>query len=233
MPDLDAETTRLVSRMASALEAVTPLTPARRELLAGIAGQVAEAPWTLRARQLEAARAAGLDDAAVLLAIVRAAFAGYQLRVNPPQVAPDPEPEPLPRPAPPDWPFPERAPLALALHPELAAAAAAWHDHMLERDAPLSRARRDLVARTVAEQLGDLEGVRLNVVTPRDALDVAITAYAELATRAPWRLGAAAQAPLRNAGLGDDALADLIATAAYATFASRTAVALAALGRLG
>ena len=85
--------------------------------------------------------------------------------------------------------------------------------------------------RTVAESLGDLDGVRHNVVAPRDALEVAISAYAELLTRAPWRLGADALAALRAGALDDAALFDVIATASYATFASRTAVALAALGR--
>lgn len=229
MADLDAETTRLVSRVASTLEASETLTSTRPELLAGTAGRVAAEPWTLRARHLEDALAAGIDEAAVVRAIARAAFVESRRRGNPPQAAP--QPQPLPRPAPPDWPFPERAPLSLAILPDTAAAAAAWRAHMLDRDAPLSRARRGLVMRTVAEQLGDLDGVRQHVVAPRDALDVAITAYAELATRAPWRLGAAAEGPLRDAGLDDAGLADLIATVAYATFASRTAVALSALGR--
>jgi alkylhydroperoxidase family enzyme len=215
--------------------------PADRAI-AGLAALVTEAPWSLRAPDLVRARAAGLDDATVLHVVLLSAFFGYLNRVadgvgieldydvpTPPPA--DPATEPLPRPAPPDWPFPERAPISLADRPETAAAVAAWREHMLERDAPLSRARRALICRTVAESLGDLEGVRGNVVAPGDALDVAISAYAELLTRAPWRLGAEALAPLRAAGLADEALFDLIATAAYATFASRSAVALAALGR--
>lgn len=211
-------------------------------MIAGLAGLVTEAPWTLRATDLARAIAAGVDEETVLHVIALASFFGYLNRVAdavgieldydvalPPP--PDPETPPLPRPAPPDWPFPERAPLAIADRAETAAAIAAWREHVLGRDAPLSLARRGLIARTVAESLGDLDGVRQNVVAPRDAVEVAIGAYAELLTRAPWRLGAEAIAPLRAGGLDDEALFDVIATASFATFTSRLAVALAALGR--
>jgi len=55
--------------------------------------------------------------------------------------------------------------------------------------------------------------------------------FADLVTRAPWRLGASSLAPLRAGGLDDEALFDVITTAAFATLQSRLAVALAALGR--
>jgi alkylhydroperoxidase family enzyme len=210
--------------------------------IAGLAGLVTEAPWTLRSGDLTRAAAVGLDEAAVLQVVALSAFFGYlnrvadavgveldyEVAVPPP---PDPGTPPLPRPAPPDWPFPERAPLSLAARPETFAAAAAWREHALERDAPLSRSRRGLIARTVAQALGDLDGVRQHVVTPRDGLDVAITTFADLLTRSPWRLGAGALEPLRAGGLDDDGIFDVIHTAAWATFSSRTAVALSALGR--
>jgi len=212
-------------------------------VIAGLARLVTEAPWTLRAGDLARAAAAGVDEATVLHVVALAAHFGYLNRVAdgvgieldydvavaPPPA--DPATPPLPRPAPPDWPFPERAPLAIAMRPDTAAALDAWSEHALERDAPLSRSRRALIARTVAEGLGDLDGVRANVVAPTDALEVAIAGFADLVTRAPWRLGASSLAPLRAGGLDDEALFDVITTAAFATLQSRLAVALAALGR--
>lgn len=66
----------------------------------------------------------------------------------------------------------------------------------------------------------------------RSALDHALESFADCMTLVPWHLGAAALAPLRDAGLADDAaLLDAITVTAFAGVVSRVAVALAALAR--
>jgi alkylhydroperoxidase family enzyme len=103
---------------------------------------------------------------------------------------------------------------------------------VIDRDAPLSRAQRRLIAAVVADATGDLAGIReLGAPAPADALDQALVAYADTIARAPWRLGADALAPLRDHGLDDATLFDVIQVASHQSFASRLAVALAALAR--
>jgi hypothetical protein len=108
--------------------------------------------------------------------------------------------------------------------PGLDDALASWREHALDRDAPLTRAQRHAIAATVAAALGDVRVARATDPDP------ALVAFADLATLAPWRLGAAALAPLRDAGFHDDVLVfDVIATTAFATLDSRLRVALAAM----
>jgi uncharacterized protein YciW len=205
-------------------------------VIAGLARLVTEAPWTLRRDDLTRARAAGLDEASVLHVIVLSAFFGYLNRVADAvgieldyEVAEPPPPADaatlaLPRPDAderPDLLAPR--PLELEMRPGAAELFAGWRAHVMERDAPLPRAQRLAIAAVVADATG--ENVELLALPP------ALHDYADIVARAPWRLGAEALAPLRTLGLDDAALFDVIQVAAYQSFASRLAVALAALAR--
>jgi hypothetical protein len=99
----------------------------------------------------------------------------------------------------------------------------------MERDAPLTREQRTLVAAAVAERLGDRS---IALRAPETALDRALVDLADLVTLAPWRLGPAAYASLRDLGLSDDrSVFDVVATASSAGVFSRIRVTLAALSR--
>lgn len=219
--------------------------PVNRAIL-GLARLLAEAPWTLQRDDLVRAREAGLGDDAVLHVILLAAIFGYLNRVadavgieldydvvvQPPRA--DASWPALARPEPDAWPDPDAPrPLDLAQRPDAAAALATWRAYLMEREAPLTSAQRSLVARVVAERLGDAATARaMGDAVPQSALDHALERFADCMTLAPWRLGASALEPLRAAGLTDDAaLLDAIATTACATATSRVAVALAALAR--
>lgn len=107
----------------------------------------------------------------------------------------------------------------------------AWRTHALDRDAPLTRRQRALIAHTVAVRLGDAS-VEIEEVVPETRLDLALVDLADLVTRAPWRLGPAAFAPVRALGLADDVeVFDAVATASSCTVFSRIAVTLAAFAR--
>jgi alkylhydroperoxidase family enzyme len=97
----------------------------------------------------------------------------------------------------------------------------------MERDAPLSRAHRLLISRVAAETVGDASIPA--PAAPARPLDAALVTFTETIALAPWRLGEAAIDPLREVGLDDAAVFDVIAVAAFANFASRLSVALAAL----
>jgi len=227
-----------------ALESAAP-DPAIRALVR-LARLVTESPWLLSLQERDAARAAGLDDAAILHAVLLASYFGHLNRladavgieldyqvVNPP-VPPDPLTPPFPRAPRERWPAPQAAQAVnLDLRPGAADALAAWRAHVLEREAPLSRPERARIAGTVAEHLGDAAGVeRFRTDTPRTRLDVALVALAEVVTLSPWKLGAGTVAALRDAGLDSDlAVFDAISTATSCTTFSRVQVALCALGQ--
>ena len=73
--------------------------------------------------------------------------------------------------------------------------ATAWQRCALERDAPLTREQRTLIAAAVAERLGD-RSVTSRV--PPAPVDRALVDLADLVTLAPWRLGPAAYNPSAN-----------------------------------
>lgn len=156
----------------------------------------------------------------------------YHVANRPP--AADPDTPPLTRPEPSAWPDPDAArPLELTQRPLTAEAFAACREYVFERDQPLGIRQRQIIARAVAERLGDAATVRaLADVEARSALDRALEALADVMTLAPWRLGASSIDALRAASLTDDAaIFDAISVAAFSTTASRIAVALAALAR--
>jgi hypothetical protein len=136
----------------------------RMQMLVELTTIVTEAPWTLSRAHYKRAREAGLDDADLLHAIALASYFGhlnriadatgvpldYDVRTLPPPVDPD---------APP-WPsapklVTSRPVLDLATRDATAKALAGWRTYMFHRDAPLTRRQRTLVARWVANWLGD------------------------------------------------------------------------------
>jgi len=129
--------------------------------------------------------------------------------------------EPVPRPPVSGWP---RRPAAFALsdRPLTAERFASWRRHLLGRDAPLTRRERRLVAHAAALATCDAAGAAaLDAGAPSSPRERAMIAYADLLSRAPWRLGAPDLAPLREHGLDDHALLDLLTVAAFQNTASR------------
>jgi hypothetical protein len=230
--------------------------PASR-VIAGLARLVTEAPWTLERADLARARDVGLGDDVVLGAVAlstvfnylnRMADAvgielDYDVRIQPPAVVPDTPA--LARAEPSAWPDPDAPrPIELSRKPALAAALADCHTYVMERDAPLSIPQRHVIARAVAERLGDAATVRRLSHTephtephaeprsePESEIDRTLERFADIATLAPWRLGARTFEMLRAALRSDLAAFDAIAVTSFANLASRLDVALAALGR--
>ena len=216
-----------------------PTRSPRLRALADIATLVTEAPWALSSVHRDRAHAAGLDDDAILQAILIAVFLGhcnrvvdavgmgldYTVEIKPPIADPTVPPFAL-APAP----FATRAAIDVARRPAAAAALVAWRSYMFDRDAPLTRRQRTVIARWVARWLGDA------TISPPDdltinPLDDALRELAETITLAPWRLTDASFAKLRAAGLDDAALFDAVAVASTTGLFSRITVALTAIGR--
>lgn len=211
----------------------------RMQRLAELAALVTEAPWTLSPMHRERAHDVGLDDDDLLHAIMLSSHVGHMNRVSEAvgisleydvEIKP-----PLADPATPALAF---APVAIvgrpaidpARRPAAVAAFAAWRSYMYERDAPLGRRQRTVIARWVAHWLGDAS------ISPPDdltinPLDDALRELAQAVTLAPWTVSDATFAPLRDAGYDDAALFDACTVASSMTVFSRMTVALAALGR--
>jgi hypothetical protein len=120
-------------------------------------------------------------------------------------------------------------PIELASRPGAVDLATAWEQYALDRDAPLTRHQRAVVAAAVAARLGD---TTIPPRAPETDLDRALVDLADLVTLAPWRLGPSAYTPIRQAGLADDAAVfDAVATASSLGVFSRIRVTLAALAR--
>jgi len=228
----------LALAVAAAPHSVRTSSPRLRSL-AEIATLVAESPWALSPFQRERAAGVGLGDEAILQAVLIGAFLGhhnriidavgigldYDVEIKPPVADPAVPPFAL-APAP----IAARAAIDLARRPSTAQSLAAWRSYMFDRDAPLSRRQRTVIARWVALWLGDA------TISPPDDLtinpmDDALRELAETVTLAPWRLSDASFARLRAAGFDDAALFDACATASTTGMLSRITVALAALGR--
>ena len=117
----------------------------------------------------------------------------------------------------------------LALRPGVVEVYGAWRAYAVEREGHLDRRRRGVIARAVADRIGDL---REQGSAPDDELDHALVELAELSTLAPWKLGSEAYQRVRALGLTDDAAVfDAIATASSCQVFSRIAVVLAGLAR--
>lgn len=216
--------------------------------LARLVVALTQAPWSLRPTDLTRARGTGLSDEQILHVVLLSALFGHLNRmadavgveldypgpIRPPHAEPATPPYLRPPHDHAAWPDPD-APRALevSLRPGAVEALAAWRAHALLRDAPLSRPQRALIAHAVAERLGDAATVRaLQPLPSVGPLEEALIAAADTVTLAPWRLGSKTVESLRAAGLvEDEAVFDVLATAAGCTAFSRIRVALAALGR--
>ncbi len=200
---------------------------------------ITERPWSITARDLEAPRAAGLDDASILHVVLQCTnfchlnriadavgvAADYPDHFGAPHVEPATPAYLLPF----DPPAPGSGAIELALRPGVAEVYGAWHAYAVERDGFLDRRRRGVIARAVADRLGDL---REQGSAPVDDLDHALVELAEITTLAPWKLGSPAYQRVRARGLADDAqVFDAVATASSCQVFSRIAVVLAGFAR--
>lgn len=212
--------------------------------LANLARTVTEAPWTLTPADRAHALRTGLPDETILQVVLLSAYFGhlnriadavgialdYSVALTPPHAVP--ETPPYLRPTSVHW-LDSAAPRALdaAMRPGASESLLAWREHVLQRDAPLTRRQRSVIAYAVAERLGDAATVRAQRADPESSLEAALVCAADEITLAPFALGAPTAARLRAAGMTDDvAIFDAIATATSCTTFSRIAVALAALG---
>ncbi|MEO7093337.1 MAG: hypothetical protein ABI175_08810, partial [Polyangiales bacterium] len=117
-----------------------------------------------------------------------------------------------------------------ARRPATVAAITAWRTYMFDRDAPLTRRQRTVIARWVSHYLGD-GGISSPDDLTANPIDSDLRALAEVITLAPWQLVDASFSALRGHGFDDAALFDACAVATSAGTFSRITVALAALGR--
>jgi uncharacterized peroxidase-related enzyme len=207
--------------------------------LAELTVLVTEAPWTLSPMHRERAHTAGLDDDDLLQAIMLASHVGHMNRIaDTVGMSLDYDVEIKPPIADPTTPRLEPSPVALvsrpaidpARRPAAVSAFAAWRSYMFDRDAPLTRRQRTVIARWVASWLGDAS------ISPPDdltinPLDDALRELAEAVTLSPWTLSDASFTRLRDVGFDDVALFDACAVASSMGVFSRLTVALAALGR--
>jgi len=199
-----------------------------------------ERPWALTGSDLERAHAGGLDDSGILHAILQTSLFGHFNRIadavgvdadypdsfgaphlvpsTPPYLWPDTVPDPR---------MPQ--PIELSARPGAVDLVTAWRQHALERDAPLTRHHRAVVAHAVAERLGD---ATVSPAPPANDLDRALVTLADIVALAPWKLDPEAYAPIRALGLADDAeVFDAVATASSCTVFSRINVTLTAFAR--
>jgi alkylhydroperoxidase family enzyme len=201
-------------------------TPRQRALIE-IATLVTEQPWRVQ-------RVAELDDEALLHTIVLSAHFGHLNRIADAVAVPldftvrhaPPATDPtVPALAPAPGPVTGEPALALASRAATATAIEAWHAHVFDRDAPLSRDERSQIAGWVAGWLGDPRRS-----APAGTSDPDLHRLAELVTLAPWQLSDAVFAPLRARGWDDEKLFDAVVTASTAGLVSRLHVALVAVG---
>jgi alkylhydroperoxidase family enzyme len=213
--------------------------PAVRALVRLAVG-VTEHPWAMTGVDLAHFRAAGLADTAILHAVLQSCLFGHFNRIADAVGVdldyPDTFGAPHIEPATPAylWPdtVPDQAtprPVDIANWPAALDLATAWEQYALERDSPLTRHQRMVVAAAVAQRLGD---ATRQPVAPESDLEAALVDLADVVTLAPWRLGPDAYAKVRDLGLPDDAdVFDAVATASSAGVLSRMRVSLAALAR--
>jgi alkylhydroperoxidase/carboxymuconolactone decarboxylase family protein YurZ len=207
--------------------------------LVRLAVAVTEHPWAITGADLSGARDAGLDDAGILHAVLQSSLFGHFNRIAdavgveldyPDRFhAPHVEPATPPYLWPTSMPDPQRPqPIALSIRPGAVDLAEAWERYALDRDEPLTRRQRALVAAAVAARLGEAS----TPIEPESDLDRALIDLADLVTLAPWKLGPAAYTRIRQLGLADDsAVFDAVATASSVGVCSRIRVTLAGLAR--
>jgi len=199
---------------------------------------IAEAPWTLTRAHLSRAHSASLSDEDILHLVALASYFGHLNRIADVTGVPlDYQVKlavPATDPAVAAWPSaPDsvtgRPAIDLARRPATQNALTEWRKYVFYRNAPITRRSRTLLARHVANWLGDggISPPADMTVNPHD--DV-LRSFAELVTLAPWKIGDAQLARLRAAKYDDAAIFDITATITSAGVFSRIEVALAALG---
>ena len=210
------------------------------KVLARLAVLVTERPWALSGDDLAEARAAGFTDPAILHAVLQSCLFGHFNRIADAVGVdldyPNRFGAPHVEPATPPYLWPDRVPdqaaprpIALDVWPAVVELAGAWEQYALEREAPLTRRQRTVVASAVAARLGDSTRAP---VTPSSDLEAALVDLADIVTLAPWRLEPGAYARIRDLGLADDAdVFDAVATASTVGVTSRIRVSLAALAQ--
>ena len=208
-------------------------------VLAELAVLVTREPWSLARAHREQAHEAGLTDDDLLHAITLSAYFGHLNRVADAVAVPlDYDVSRMPPPADPTSPALSPSPIAItaraaidvAKRPATAAAFAAWRTYVFDRDAPLARRQRTVIARWVALWLGD-GGISDPADLTINPLDDALRDLAEHVTLAPWKLTDASYTRLRQAGFDDAQLFDAVVVASTAGMFSRISVALGALSR--
>ena len=208
-------------------------------MLAELTVKVTEAPWSLSRDDHDRAHTAGLSDDDILHAIALSAYFGHLNRIAdavgvpldyavermPPATDPS-----VPALAPSTVVVTGRPALELERRPTTAAALSAWRSYMFDRDQPLTRRSRTVIARWVALWLGD-GGISAPSDLTINPIDDALRELAERVTLAPWQLGDQSFTRLRRAGFDDAQLFDAVAVASSTGVFSRITVALGALGR--
>lgn len=212
----------------------------RMGMLAELATKVTEAPWSLSRSDRDRAHLAGLSDDDILHAIVLSAYFGHLNRIAdavgvPLDYAVERMPPATDRGIPAFGPstiaVTGRPALELARRPATAEALSAWRSYMFDRNAPLTRRSRTVIARWVALWLGD-GGISAPSDLTANPIDDALRELAELVTLAPWQLGDQSFTRLRAVGYDDAQLFDAVAVASSVGVFSRITVALGSLGRL-
>lgn len=212
--------------------------PPREQALAGLASQLAEAPWTMDDRDHDRLHAAGLSDEEIVHAVtIVGMFSHFTRAADATAITPDytsPLPrmevdaarEPLPRPDPEAWPK-VAARLSIELLPSIAGAFARWREYVLTRTESLSARDRAVLARAAAHHLCDAAGVAEHADgAPRSPREAALAAFAEKLTVTPWRMQDADLLALRRAGLEDRGLLQAIGVVGFQNQASRVRLAL-------
>lgn len=208
-------------------------------MLAELVTVVTVEPWLLSRGHRERAHEAGLSDEDILHAITLSSYFGhlnriadavavpldYTVQLTPPATDPD-----VPALASSPIAVTGRAAIDLARRPATAAALAAWRTYMFDRDAPLTRRSRTVIARWVALWLGD-GGISAPSDLTINPIDDALRELAETVTLAPWKLHNHSFDRLRANGFDDAQLFDAVAVASSTGVFSRITVALASLVR--
>jgi len=212
-------------------------TTTRQRALVELATTVTIAPWSLSREHHHRATAAGLTDDDVLHAIALSSYFGHLNRIADVVAVPlDYEVQISGRHADPTTPAMLPAPeiiagrqaIELTKRPATANALAEWRTYMVQKDAPISRRQRTLIARWVANWLGD-GGISPPSDLTANPLDGSLRELAEIVTLAPWQLADISFEALRRDHFDDAAIFDVCATASVAGVFSRIEVSLVAL----
>ena len=211
----------------------------RMRALGELSVVVTTRPWMLSRAHHHAWLAAGLTDDDILHAVMLSSFFGHLNRIADVIAVPCDYVVQLPVPvADPTVPALSPSPIAVtdrpaidpALRPATVAAMSAWRTYVFNRDAPLTRRQRTVLARWVSHYLGD-GGISSPDDLTANPIDSALRELAEIVTLAPWQISDATFADLRRQGFDDAALFDACAVASSAGTFSRITVALAAMAR--